>query len=51
MIAGDRTRMRDALVGALVTFDKLYELVESNMPSEKQKDILDIQQRFQKDTC
>jgi hypothetical protein len=51
MIAGDRTRMRDALVGALVTFDKLYELVEGNMPSEKQKDILDIEQRFQKDTA
>ena len=49
MIAGDRTRMRDALVGALVTFDKIYELVENNMPSERQKDILDIQQRFQKD--
>jgi hypothetical protein len=50
MIAGDRTRMGQSSVGALVTLDKLYELVEGNTPSEKQKDILDIQQRFGKDT-
>jgi len=49
MIAGDRTRMKDAPVGALVSLDKIYELVEGNTPSEKQKDILDIQQRFEKD--
>jgi hypothetical protein len=49
MITGDRTRMGDASVGALVTFDKLYELVEGNLPSEKQKDIYDIEQRFKKD--
>jgi hypothetical protein len=49
MIAGDRTRMGQAPLGALVTLDKVYELVEGNMPSEKQKDILDIDQRFRND--
>ena len=50
MIVGERTRMNEARVGTLVTLDKIYELVEGNMPSEKQKDILDIQQRFGKDS-
>jgi hypothetical protein len=49
MIAGDRTRMGQAPLGALVTLDKIYELVEGNLPSEKQKDILDIDQRFRND--
>jgi len=49
MIVGDRTRMGESPLGSLVTLDKVYELVEGNLPSEKQKDILDIQQRFQKD--
>jgi hypothetical protein len=46
MIAGERTRMMDQSVRALVSLDKIYELVEGNLPSEKQKDILDIRQRF-----
>lgn len=50
MIVGERTRMSEASVGALVTLDKIYELVEGNLPSEKQKDILDIQQHFPKDS-
>jgi hypothetical protein len=48
MIAGERTRLMDQPVKALVTVDKIYELVEGNLPSEKQKDILDIRQRFDK---
>ena len=46
MLVSDRTRMADELVGALVSIDKIYELVEGNIPSEKQKDILDIRQRL-----
>lgn len=49
MIVSDRTRLRNADIGALVTLDKVYELVEGNISSEKQKDILDIQQRFMQD--
>jgi hypothetical protein len=46
MLVSDRTRLAKAPVGALVSIDKIYELVEGNIPSEKQKDILDIRQRF-----
>jgi len=50
MLVGDRTRMADQPLGALVTLDKVYELVHDNLPSEKQKDILDIERRFEKAT-
>jgi hypothetical protein len=46
MIVSDRTKLGEQGVGALVTLDNVYELVEGNIPSEKQKDILDIQQCF-----
>src|ERR1022692_735604 len=49
MLVSDRTRLADQPVGALVSIDKIYELVEGNIPSEKQKDILDIRQRFDDD--
>jgi hypothetical protein len=49
MLVSDRTRLADQPVGALVSIDKIYELVEGNTPSEKQKDILDICQRFDDD--
>lgn len=49
MLVSDRTHMAEQAVGALVSLDKIYELVEGNIPSEKQKDILDIRQRFEKD--
>jgi len=51
MLVSDRTHMAEQPVGALVSIDKIYELVEGNIPSEKQKDILDIRQRFEKDKC
>jgi hypothetical protein len=47
MIVSDRTKLGDQETGALVTLDKVYELVEGNIPSEKQKDILDIQKSFE----
>ena len=46
MLVSERTRLADQPVGTLVSLDKIYELVEGNIPSEKQKDIVDIQQRF-----
>lgn len=49
MLISDRTRLADQPVGALVSIDKIYELVEGNIPSEKQKDILDVRQRFDSD--
>jgi hypothetical protein len=49
MLVSDRTRLADQPVGALVSIDKIYDLVEGNIPSEKQKDILDIRQGFDED--
>ena len=39
MLVSDRTRLKDKPVGELVTLDRIYELVEGNLPSEKQRDI------------
>jgi hypothetical protein len=50
MLVSDRTRLAHQAVAALVSIDKIYELVEGNTPWEKQKDILDIRQRFDDDT-
>ncbi|MCI0601822.1 BREX system P-loop protein BrxC [bacterium] len=49
MLVSDRTKLGEKPIGALVTIDKIYELVEGNMPSEKQKSVNDIQQAFSKD--
>ena len=49
MLVSDRTRVARQAVAALVSIDKIYELVEGNMPPEKQKDIVDIRQRFDDD--
>jgi hypothetical protein len=46
MLVSDRTRVADQPVGVLVSIDKIYEVVERNLPPRKQKDILDISQRF-----
>lgn len=43
MLAGERTRLADAPVGELVTLDRIYDLVETNLPSERQRDINTIQ--------
>ena len=49
MLMSDRTRLAGQPLGALVSIDKIYELVEGNTPWEKQKAILDIRQRFDDD--
>ncbi len=51
MLVSDRTRIASQLVAVLVSIDKIYELVEGNIPWEKQKDIFDIRRRFDEDAA
>ncbi|MCL4299606.1 MAG: BREX system P-loop protein BrxC [Anaerolineae bacterium] len=46
MLVSPRTAMAQQPLGTLVTLDRIFELVEGNLSSEKQKDISDIKQRF-----
>jgi len=41
-----RARMRDLPIRRLVTLDLVYDLVQGNLASEKQKDISDIARQF-----
>lgn len=49
MLVSERTGLAKQPVGTLVTLDRLFELVEGNLSSEKQKDISDISQTFAND--
>ena len=49
MLVSPRTALADALLGALVSMDRIYDLVEGNLPTEKKKDIDDIAQRWPDD--
>jgi hypothetical protein len=49
MLVSDRTAMAKKPVGALVTLDKVFELVEGNLSNEKRTDIHEISQRFKGD--
>ena len=49
MLVSDRTAMAAKPIGSLVTLDKVFELVEGNLSSEKRADISDIGQRFKGD--
>jgi hypothetical protein len=46
MLVSERTDMASKPLGTLVTLDKVYELVEGNLSTEKRTDIHDIAQRF-----
>jgi len=46
MLVSPRTSLGDSPVGQLVTLDRVYELVEGNLSTEKQTDINNIMQRF-----
>jgi len=46
MLVSDRTNLARADVGRLVTMDLVFELVEGNLSTEKQKDISDIAAQF-----
>ena len=47
MLVSDRTAMAKKPIGALVTLDKVYELVEGNLSSEKRTDIHEIGRAIQ----
>ena len=49
MLVSERTHFADESIGTLVTLDKIFELVEGNLSTERQKDISDIAQRFSND--
>ncbi len=49
MLVSDRTAMATKPVGTLVTLDKVYDLVEGNLSSEKRSDIHEIGERFKDD--
>jgi len=46
MLVSDRTALAGAEVGTLVSLDRIFDLIEGNLSSEKQKDISDIVQRW-----
>lgn len=49
MLIAPRTQVAARQVGALVSLDLIFELVEGNLASERQKDISDITQRWPTD--
>jgi hypothetical protein len=49
MLVSDRTALADAPVGTLVSLDRIFDLVEGNLSSERQKDLTDIAQRWPED--
>ncbi|MEM2097328.1 MAG: BREX system P-loop protein BrxC [Methanothrix sp.] len=42
MLDNKRTALKDKPIGALVTLDRVFDIVEGNISSEKRKDIIDI---------
>ena len=49
MLVSDRTALAKRPIGALVTLDKVFELVEGNLSNEKRTDIHQIAERFKSD--
>ncbi len=49
MLVSDRTAFASRPIGALVTLDKVFELVEGNLSNEKRSDIHQISERFKSD--
>jgi hypothetical protein len=49
MLVSDRTAFAKKSIGALVTLDKVFELVEGNLSNEKRTDIYQISERFKGD--
>lgn len=49
MLVSERTNLKDQPIGVLVTLDRIFELVEGNLSTEKQKDLSDIRQRLNED--
>lgn len=49
MLVSDRTAFAKKPIGALVTLDKVFELVEGNLSNERRTDIYQIAERFKND--
>jgi hypothetical protein len=49
MLVSERTNLADAPIGTLVTLDRIFDLMESNLSSERQRDISDIQNLWRDD--
>jgi len=49
MLVSDRTAFAKKPIGALVTLDKVFELVEGNLSNERRTDIHQISERFKND--
>ena len=49
MLISERTGLADSPIGTLVSLDRIFDLIEGNLSSEKQKDITDIAQRWPDD--
>jgi hypothetical protein len=49
MLVSDRTAFAKKPIGALVTLDKVFELVEGNLSNERRTDIHQISERFKDD--
>jgi hypothetical protein len=49
MLVSERTNMAARAIGTLVTLDKIFELVEGNLSSEKQRDLSNVVQIFKDD--
>jgi hypothetical protein len=49
MLVSPRTALAEKPIGTLVTLDRVFELVEGNLPTEKQKDVSDVAARFRDD--
>ncbi|MFZ3059101.1 MAG: BREX system P-loop protein BrxC [Candidatus Methanoperedens sp.] len=46
MLVSEKVNLAEQPIGELVTIDKIYELVEGNLSTEKRKDIADIEKDF-----
>ena len=46
MLINPRINLAEKEVGELVTIDKIYDLIETNLSSEKKRDIDEIKHRF-----
>ena len=46
MLISDKVKLGDEGIGAFVTLDKVYDLVDGNLSTEKRKDIFDISKTF-----
>src|SRR5207247_8033905 len=49
MLVSPRTAFAKKPIGALVTLDKVFELVEGNLSNERRTDIHEVSQRFKND--